>query len=147
MAVFKWTPKKGAVAMALAEGYTRQEASEREGVPERTIYNWLTASEFSEEVDRLSLMIGIAGRAERLRIAQRIIRDKVAKAEPFRTDKDLLDWLKFAQSETDGIKLDLAEAFAEAAASLAGGGSEGADRKGQPAERQNAGGSGDPDLS
>ncbi len=25
------------------------------------------------------------------------------------TDKDLLDWLKIAQSETDGIKLDLAD--------------------------------------
>ena len=25
------------------------------------------------------------------------------------TDKDILDWLKFAQSETDGVKLDLSK--------------------------------------
>ena len=58
--------------------------------------------EFSAEVDRLSLMVDIAGRAERLRIAMRLVR-----AKGYQSDRDLLDWLKYAQSETDGVKLDL----------------------------------------
>jgi len=33
--------------------------------------------------------------------------DKVIK-----TDKDLLDWLKFAQGETDGVKVDAAKLLA-----------------------------------
>lgn len=134
MSTFKWTPKTSEAATLLAQGYTHQQVADEVGVSKKTISRWLVDIEFSEEVDRLSLMVGIAGRAERLRVAQQIVRDKMAKAETFRTDKDLLDWLKFAQSETDGIKLDLAETFAKAAASLAGGGSESSDRKGQPAE-------------
>ena len=56
-------------------------------------------------------MIGIANRAERLRIANRVIREKI-RGELVETDKDILDWIKFAQSETDGIKLNLDAAFA-----------------------------------
>jgi hypothetical protein len=41
--------------------------------------------------------------AERLRIAQKVIRQKVEK-ELIETEKDLLDWLKFAQGETDGVE-------------------------------------------
>lgn len=67
-------------------------------------------------------MIGIASRAERLRIAQRVARQKVNDEGLVSTEKDLLDWLKFAQSETDGIKLDLAKLAAVSAdeTSLAG---------------------------
>jgi hypothetical protein len=122
---FRWTDKKSAVALALAEGYTQQQIAETQGVSDRTIRHWLAETEFRTEVDRLTLMIGIASRAERLRIAKRIVRDKMAQDVESRTEKDLLDWLKFAQSETDGIKLELATAFAEAATSMAGGGQEG----------------------
>ncbi len=76
--------------------------------------------EFAAEVDRLSVMIGIASRAERLRFAMRVVRQKTKGN--IETDKDLLDWLKFAQSETDGVKLDLpklAASFAENEASVA----------------------------
>jgi hypothetical protein len=34
---------------------------------------------------------------------------QLSSQQIIRTDRDLLDWLKFAQSETDGIKLDLAK--------------------------------------
>jgi hypothetical protein len=37
-----------------------------------------------------------------------VIRQKTAEDGTVTTKADLLDWLKFAQSETDGIKLDLA---------------------------------------
>ncbi len=57
-------------------------------------------------------MTGISARAERLRLAKRVVRSKILDGVP-QSDKDLLEWLKYAQSETDGIKLDLA-AFAAA---------------------------------
>lgn len=53
-------------------------------------------------------MVGIAARAERLRVAMRVVRQKV-KDENVETDRDLLDWLRFAQRETQGVKLDLAK--------------------------------------
>lgn len=106
MAEFKWTKNKSDAAMVLAQGYSVREASEQIAVSERTLWRWRAEPEFSEEVDRLSLMVDIAGRAERLRIAMRVIRQRISD-EGVETDKDLLDWLKFAQSETDGVKLDL----------------------------------------
>ena len=89
---------------------------------ERThLRDGLRDTEFSAEVDRLSLMIGIASRAERLRIANRVIREKI-RGETVETDTDILDWIKFAQSETDGIKLNIDSAFAEAMAPVADSG-------------------------
>lgn len=111
MSDFHWTPKREQAALALARGHTRAEAAENARVAERTIYRWQNDPDFAAEVDRLSLMIGIASRAERLRIAQRVIRQKVKADGSFRTGRDLLEWLKFAQSETDGAKLDLATIF------------------------------------
>jgi len=110
MSGFKWTRKRKKVVFALAEGYTVEEAAELAQITERTVYRWKNNLDFSTEVDRLSLLIGIASRAERLRIATRVAREKV-KDDVITTGKDLLDWLKFAQSETDGAKLDLAALF------------------------------------
>jgi hypothetical protein len=50
-------------------------------------------------------MIDVSSRAERLRMAMRAVRQKVRPDGTLETDKDVLDWLKFAQSETTGIKL------------------------------------------
>jgi transposase-like protein len=107
MAVFRWTPKTRAVASALAEGKTRAQVAAEHGVGLRTIYRWLTDPEFAAEVDRLSLMVDVAGRAERMRIAMRAVRQRVRDDGTLDTEKDVLDWLKFAQSETDGLKLGL----------------------------------------
>ena len=123
---FRWSPQKSDAALKLAEGLTKREVAELASVSEQTIYNWLNQPEFSEEVDRLSLMIGVANRAERLRIANRVIREKMRNDE-IKTDKDILDWIKFAQSETDGVKLGLTETLTAAAASVAGSGSEDTD--------------------
>lgn len=101
---FKWTPARIKAAFALADGATQAVAAEEADVTDRTIRAWLSEPEFSAEVDRLTLMTGIATRAARLRVAKRII-ERLAES----TEKDLLDWLKFAQSETDGVKLDLAK--------------------------------------
>jgi len=121
MAGFKWDEERSQAALLLAEGLTQQAVADKLGKGLRTIERWVAAIEFSAEVDRLSLMTGIASRAERMRIAKRIVNQKT-KDEIIITDKDLLDWLKFAQGETDGVKLDLAAlaaAFGEDETSLA----------------------------
>jgi len=124
---FDWTPNRSEAAIQLAQGKTRAEVAATVGVDERTIYKWLDCPEFSVEVDRLSMMIGIASRAERLRIANRVIREKI-RGEIVETDKDILDWIKFAQSETDGINLNLtALARAATSTSVADSGPSGVD--------------------
>lgn len=118
MSGFKWTASATLAALALAEGQTQMAAAEEADVTDRTIRRWLQEPAFSEEVDRLTLMLGIASRAERIRLAKRAIRQMAHDDGTVTTSKDLLEWLKYAQGETDGLKLDLA-ALAEAAASLA----------------------------
>lgn len=121
ISAFEWTEERSQAAVALAEGKTQSEVSEEVGVTDRTLRNWLSDSIFAAEVDRLSLMVGIASRAERLRLAMRVVRAKT-KDGVAETEKDLLDWVKFAQSETDGVKLDLtklAAALGDAEAPLA----------------------------
>jgi hypothetical protein len=102
---FEWNKKREIAAFSLATGETRKEASVIAGISEKTIYNWLADPEFSAEVDRLSLMIDIASKAERLRLARRVVRQKLD--QEVLSDKDLLDWLKFAREEVEGIRLDI----------------------------------------
>ena len=118
MSGFKWTSKKEKAALALAKGGTEFEAANEAGVADRTIRRWKSDLDFETEVDRLSLMVGIASRAERLRIAMRAVHQKISESGKLETNRDLLDWLKFAQGETDGVKLDLTS-LAEAAESVA----------------------------
>lgn len=103
------------------------------GVPQRTLYRWMQIPQFSEEVDRLTFLTGVASKAERLRMVKRVI-VKLG----INTNKDLLEWLKFAQSETDGIKLDFAGLYAALhadGAPMAGSGQGGS---GAPAEESDA---------
>ena len=122
ISVFTWNDSREKAAIALSEGRTQKESAERAGVTDRTIREWLSHPDFASEVDRLSLMVGVALRAERLRIVHRVIRQMIKDDGNVPTEKDILDWLKYAQSETNGVKLDLA-ALAENAASLADSGS------------------------
>lgn len=101
-----WNEQRNNAAIKLASGYTHQATADEVGVDKRTITNWLQNVDFAAEVDRLSLMVDVSSRAERLRIAMRAIRQKV-REDGVDTTKDILEWLKFAQSETDGVKLDL----------------------------------------
>lgn len=107
MSDFEWTKKREIAALSLAKGDTFAAAADMAGVAERTVYRWMNAPEFAQEVDRLSLMIEVASRAHRLRIANRVIRQRVRDGEYIVSEKDILDWLKYAQGETDGVKLDL----------------------------------------
>jgi hypothetical protein len=130
MSVFQWTPEKVEAAMMLAEGYTYKQVGTQISKTEKTVYRWMLDTAFSSEVDRLSLMVGIASKAERLRLAKRIVRAKCT-SDIMSSDKDVLDWLKFAQSETDGANLNLAgllTAVSEDVASMASPG-QGSNRK------------------
>ncbi len=103
---FRWTEKRSAAALALAQGKTQTEVAKEIEVVRATLCNWLCVPEFAAEVDRLSLMVKVASRAERLRVAMRVVRKKTPGGIP-ETNRDLLDWLKFVQSETDGANLGL----------------------------------------
>lgn len=107
MSDFEWTKNREIAALSLARGELVAVAADMAGVSERTVYRWQNEPEFTEEVDRLTLMVEIASRAHRLRIANRVIRQFVKEGETIPTAKDILDWLKYAQGETDGVKLDM----------------------------------------
>ena len=85
---FHWSSKRTKAALALAEGQSQQSVAESIGVCRKTICNWLCVTAFAAEVDRLSCMIDIASRAERLRIAMRVVRQKVREDGTPETEKD-----------------------------------------------------------
>jgi len=134
---FTWSKRRSDVAIFLASGHTVKEASDEYQVSERSIWRWRADSEFAAEVDRLSLMVDIASRAERLRMAMRIVRKRISKAEDTGKDPskaDLLYWLQYVQSETNGAKIDvngLLAALSAVAPSLAGEGSDRDDAVGE----------------
>jgi transposase len=104
---FKWDAKKSLAAVELAKGKSQQEVAKQIQVNRRTIIRWLEEEEFSAEVDRLSAMVDTASRAHRMRLVMRAVRQRLREDGTVETKRDILDWLKFAQSETNGIKLDL----------------------------------------
>jgi hypothetical protein len=105
MSPFEWNDSRRAACTALADGKTQQQAADECDVTTRTIQRWLEHPEFSTEVDRLTVLTGISLRAERLRIIKRVIRQSVKDDQKIRTNKDILEWLKHAQSETNGTDL------------------------------------------
>jgi hypothetical protein len=133
---FQWTPDRVTAAELLAEGFLQKEVAEKISVDLRTIYNWKQEPAFAEEVDRLTLMRGLAVRAERARVAKRAIRKMIdEETGDLKTSKDPLDWLKYMQSETNGAIFSIPEltAFAENAA-LAAGRGQGEPAKDPPSE-------------
>jgi hypothetical protein len=107
---FLWTDQKACAALKLAMGFTMQETAKECGCGMRTISGWKNYPEFMLEIDRLSLLVDVASRAERLRIAMRVIRQRTQE-DIIVTARDLLDWLKYVQSETDGANLNLTTIF------------------------------------
>ena len=105
MSPFEWNETRSRVATGLADGKTQQQVSRECDITPRTIQRWLEHPEFSAEVDRLTVLTGISLRAERLRIIKRVIRQSVKDDQKIKTNKDILEWLKHAQSETNGTDL------------------------------------------
>jgi hypothetical protein len=118
---FQWTPSRVRAAELLSEGQTNKQVGDAVEVTERTIYNWKLETVFSTEVDRLTLTRDVASRAERVRIARRMLLKKVASGaiEDLESSKDPLDILKFIQSETNGAICSVPE-LEQLAAILAG---------------------------
>ena len=124
MAKWKWTKRKNEACAMMAAGMTINETAHKIGVDERTIYRWKNEPEFYRELNDLTLTTGLALKGERLRLTKRIVADIQAEArrmnEPV-TRKDILDWLKYAAEETDGLKLGVADLLTELLAGLTEG--------------------------
>lgn len=105
---FRWTKRRSDAAVLLAQGLTENETADTVKVAERTVQRWKHDTEFAAEVDRLTLMVNISGRAYRMRLAMKMVRSFLTGTKIQNKPDNLLDWLKYAQSETDGIKLDIA---------------------------------------
>jgi hypothetical protein len=103
---FKWTSRRAQAALRRAQAHLTKETAEAVRVSRPSIERWKCDIVFSTQVDRLYCMIDITDRVERLRSAMRTVRDKVSD-ERLETKANLLDWLNNAQSETNGIKLNL----------------------------------------
>ncbi len=102
---FKWNENRQRAARGLADGKTQKVVAEECSIDRTTLYRWLEHPEFSAAVDDLTLVTGISLRAERLRIIKRVIHQKAKEDSFIKTNKDLLDWIKQAQSETSGSDL------------------------------------------
>lgn len=110
-----WNHGADQIALLLAEGYLAKDVARMMDISDQTISNLRKHPEFLDEVDRLTLMTGIATKAHRLRLAKAAIRKFVEERDGeivIKTKADLLEWLKYAQSETDGVRLDLSQFFA-----------------------------------
>ena len=106
--IFNWTKPRIRAAEALSDGETVKVAADKSGLSTSTIDRLKRKPEFAEEVGRLTLMMGIASKAERLRIAKIVVREKM-KGGMVTTKKDILEWIQFAAKETDEIRLNLAD--------------------------------------
>lgn len=104
-AQFEWNDTRSKAALGLADGKTQQQVADECAIGRRTVVRWLEHPDFSAEVDRLTLLTGISLRAERLRIVKRVIRQSIKDDQKIKTTKDVLEWLKHAQSETNGTDL------------------------------------------
>ncbi len=106
-----WSEKVTNAAVMFAEGYSLSETAKKSGVSERSLSRLRALPEFMNEVVRLTYMVGVANRAHRLQMVNRVIRQKMQVDGTIDTTKDSLEWMKFAQSETDGAKIDLTKLF------------------------------------
>ena len=105
--LFRWTPLRSEIATMLANGYTNREVCAALSSPAllvtpSSIRSLMSNPVFSEEVNRLTLITDTASRAARVRLAKRVVHSLGMS-----TEKDLLDWLKYLQSETDGQRLNM----------------------------------------
>lgn len=85
-------------AELLAEGHSQKAVAEMLQINPQTIARWLRNDSFRSLVDELTVATGIAQKAERLRIAKQVVRQKMLSQNW--SKKDLLDWLKYIKEET-----------------------------------------------
>jgi hypothetical protein len=109
---FEWTDERVVAAKMLATGHTVKETAQEIGVSERTIYNWKATEEFDQEIDRLSVIIGVASKAHRMRILNRMIRSFIKQNGDVELhDESLLDLLKEARMQSEGTRIDITSLY------------------------------------
>ncbi len=88
--------KKQKIVWLLAEGYGQQQIADKLDISQPYISRLVNKSvDFREVLDALTFYLGLASRAERLRLAKRAMRQKELPDGQLKTDKDLLDWAKY----------------------------------------------------
>lgn len=105
---FEWDDTRDRAAIMLAEARPKKEIYEELGINRGTLYLWEKNEEFSREVDRLSLMYGVASKAHRQRLINKAIQqyiDENGKIDL--TGVTFLDLLKEARMQTEGLRLDI----------------------------------------
>jgi len=85
-------------AELLAEGHNQKRVAEMLSLHPHTITRWKRNNDFQALIDELSAATGAASKAERIRIAKRVVRQKM-QSESW-SKKDLLDWLRYIREET-----------------------------------------------
>lgn len=115
--------KKELAALLLARGFNSTLVAEVLKVSRTTLYRWKEDTDYLVLVDELTKDHDLSIRGWRLRFAKRALRDTVARREqadlPL-SDKDPLDWLKFAREETEGMRIFTDEQLELIANALAG---------------------------
>ena len=103
-----WDEQKTQAAILLAQGYNHGVVSEEVNCNRTTIWRWMQNEEFAKEVDKLSLMYGVASKAHRMRLINQAIRQFIDENGTLDTGDDtLLDYLKEARQQIEGVKLDI----------------------------------------
>lgn len=95
--LFRWTALRMRAAVMLGDGETAVDVARALGVHRHTVNRLEAVPEFKAEVERQALYLDLARRAARVRLAKRIV-----STLGDTTDRDLLDWLRYIASETDG---------------------------------------------
>jgi hypothetical protein len=110
---FIWTEQRDRAAILLALGHNKAYVAKQVGISDRTVFNWLKEPQFEKEVDDLSLIMGSASKAYRARFINQAIlqfKDKEGKLDLEGTT--LLDWLKEARMNAEGVKLGIVSELA-----------------------------------
>jgi transposase-like protein len=102
-----WDEQRSQAAIMLAQGYEKKKICQQIGIDDSTLWRWEKNAEFAEEVDRLTLMYGFASKQERLRIINQAARQFVKDGKWDVSGFTLLDLLKEARMQSEGIKLDI----------------------------------------
>jgi transposase-like protein len=102
-----WSEQQSHAAVMLAEGYAKSEVAREVDVHPSTITRWTQNEDFAEEVDRLSLIYGLASRAERMRQIKRAAREFERDGKLDVSGFTYLDLLKEARIQTEGVRLDI----------------------------------------
>ena len=110
---FIWNEKRDKAAALLAQGYPKTHVAREVGVDRTTIYRWMDEDDFQLAIDELSLMLGIASKAYRLRLMNQALQQFIDKnGEIDISGFTLLDLLKEARMQTEGVKLGIVSELA-----------------------------------